>query len=138
MTGLKIGEKISAELEIGVEYTVPGNADKFKEFGDMPPVFATAMLVAFIEETAIKLLKPYYEFGQKSVGTMVNFSHIAATPIAIKVRCEIEVTKIEGRKIGFATKCFDDYDLICEGTHERALIDEVRFMEKVNKKVPKA
>jgi fluoroacetyl-CoA thioesterase len=137
MSELKIGQKFSANLEIGIKYTVPGNADKFPAFGDMPPVFATAMMTAFIEETAVKLLKPYYENNQQSVGTLVNFTHLAATPIGLSVRAEVEVTKIDGRKISFDVKCYDDYDLICEGTHERALIDSVKFMERVNKKVPK-
>lgn len=137
MPDLSIGTKYSAELEIGVEYTVPANSGKFPAFGDMPPVFATAMLVGFIEETAIKLLLDYYENGQKSVGTLVNFTHFSATPIGLMVRCDLEVIDIKGRKITFNVKCYDDYDLICEGLHERALIDEVKFMERVNKKIPK-
>ncbi len=137
MAMLEIGTKYSAQLEIGVQYTVPGCGDKFPAFGDMPPVFATAMMVGFIEETAIKLLTPFYEEGQKSVGTLVNFTHIAATPIGLHVRCEIEVSAIEGRKVSFNVKCFDDYDLICEGTHDRALIDEMKFMSRVNTKIPK-
>ncbi len=137
MAELKIGEKLSANLEITPKYTVPFNADKFPAFGDMPAVFATAMMVGFIEETAIKLLMPFYENGQQSVGTLVNFTHIAATPIGLNVRADIEIIAIEKRKITFAVKCYDDYDLIGEGVHERALIDETRFMEKLATKVPK-
>lgn len=137
MEELSIGLKFSAELEISVEHTVPGNSKRFPAFGDMPPVFATAMMVGFIEETAIKMLEPFYEPGQKSVGTLVNFTHIAATPIGIKVRCEIEIVEILGRKITFKVNCYDEYDLICQGLHERAIIDEIRFMERVNKKIPK-
>ncbi len=134
---LEIGLKIKCEIEVTPQLTVPGNANKFKEFGDMPPVFATAMLVGFIEETAVKLIKPYYENNQTSLGTLVNFTHIAATPIGIKAFAEVELIKIEGKKLTFAVKCYDEYDVISEGMHERIIVDETRFMQKLAIKVPK-
>lgn len=124
-------------MEITPKLTVPGNADKFHDFADMPPVFATAMMVGFIENTAINAINPFLEEGQQSLGTLVNFTHIAPTPIGMKVYADIELIEIDGRRIKFKVIARDERDIICEGIHERAIINVQKFLEKLNQKVPK-
>lgn len=135
--GLEIGLKYISEIEITPKLTVPGNADKFHDFGDMPPVFATAMMVGFIENTAIAAIKPFLEEGQQSLGTLVNFTHIAPTPIGMKARAEVELIEINGRRLVFKVIARDEQDIICEGIHERAIINSQKFLEKLATKVPK-
>ena len=76
--------------------------------GDMPPVFATAYMVAFGEVTCIEALAPYMEADEGTVGTQINMSHVAATPIGMTVIARIEPIAAEGRKLMFRVSCKDE------------------------------
>jgi fluoroacetyl-CoA thioesterase len=122
------------ELMIDSSLTVPQISDKFTGFSDMPQVFATAYLVGFVEWTCVEALAPYLDPQQKTVGTSVNLSHSAATPIGMKVTAEVTLRQIEGKKLSFTVICRDEVDVICEGTHERFIIDHEKFMTRVQSK----
>lgn len=98
------------------------------------PVYATPMMVALMELTASSSVQEQLEEGQGTVGSMLNVSHVSPTPIGMKVWAETEVTAVEGRKLTFAVKAYDERGLIGEGTHQRFIIDNARFMEKCEKK----
>lgn len=121
-----------ATIEVTPELTVP----RLPAFGlaDMPPVFATAYMVAFIETTCIAALKPHLAAGQHSVGTHIDVSHLAATPVGMRVTAEVELVFVEGRKLRFKVRCRDDQDLIGEGFHERFVIDVAKFMARLDAK----
>src|SRR3546814_14245202 len=93
----------------------------------MPPVLATAYMVAFVEMTCVAALKPHLAPGQGSVGTHVDMSHLAATPIGMAVTAEVALLAGEGRRLRFKVACRDETDLIGEGIHERAVIDRAQF-----------
>lgn len=97
-------------------------------------VFATPALVALAEETAWKSVSPFLEEGQGTVGTKINISHVSATPVGMKVTCESELTETDRRRLVFNIKAYDEAGLIGEGTHERFIIDNERFLEKANSK----
>lgn len=97
-------------------------------------VFATPMMIALIEKTASLSLEPYLEEGQGSVGTMINVTHCAATPVGMKVWAESEVTEVDRRRILFCVKAYDERGLIGEGIHERFIIDTARFQAKADSK----
>ena len=86
LTNLKPGLVHSASLTVDGSLTVPQVSPKLAAFADMPPVFATAFLVAFIEATCIEAIRPHLESGQHSVGTHVDVSHSAATPVGMQVK----------------------------------------------------
>ncbi len=98
------------------------------------PVYATPMMVALMELTASSSVQDQLEEGQGTVGSMLNVSHVSPTPVGMKVWAETEVTAVEGRKLTFAVKAYDERGLIGEGTHQRFIIDNARFMEKCEKK----
>ncbi|WP_337660500.1 thioesterase family protein [Anderseniella sp. Alg231-50] len=77
---LRPGLTHSAALEIDQSLTVPHVSSKLEAFGDMPPVFATAFMIAFIEATCIEAIAKHLDDGEHSVGTHVDVSHLAATP----------------------------------------------------------
>lgn len=123
-----------AEITITRAMLVPSLSDKLTAFAGMPPVFATAMMVGFIEAVCIQCLRGHLSEGQHTVGTHVNVSHIAATPEGMKVRVSVELEHVDGRMLSFRVKAFDEAGLIGEGTHQRAIIDIERFMKKVQEK----
>ncbi len=100
-------------------------------------VFATPMMVALVERTCNESVLPYLDEGQGTVGTLVNVSHIAATPIGMRVWCESELVEVDRRRLVFAVKAYDECGLIGEGTHERFVIDTERFQQKaISKTAP--
>ena len=86
-------------------------------------VFATPCMLALMEKTACDSVIPYLEEGWGTVGTKVEISHVAATPIGMTVRCESELTRVDGRRLEFTVKAYDDAGLIGEGPHERFLVN---------------
>jgi predicted thioesterase len=97
-------------------------------------VFATPMLVALVEQTCYESVLPHLDEGQGTVGTLVNVSHLSATPIGRRVWCDSELTEVDRRRLVFHVKAFDDCGLIGEGTHERFIIDTAKFMDKLKAK----
>ena len=100
-------------------------------------VFATPCLIGSMEEAAKTSVAPFLEEGMTTVGTKINVSHDAATPIGMTVRVESELTEIDGRRLVFAVKAYDDCGLVGQGTHERFIVRLDRFMEKANAKKAK-
>lgn len=95
-------------------------------------VFATPMMIAAIEKTASESVAPQLEEGQTSVGTLINVSHVAATPPGMEVRIETELTEVtpNGRGLKFKVTAYDEAGLIGEGTHERVIVWKERFEAK--------
>ena len=133
---------MSPDLKPGIhfdfEYTVPDNKTvpnlypEWEEFREMPDVFATWFLVGLMEGACQLAIKPHLDWPrEQSVGTHVNFSHLAATPPGLTVRVHCEVVAVAGRKVSFRASAHDGHELISEGTHERVVIDAARFNEKL-------
>ena len=98
------------------------------------PVFATPYMVALMENAAVNAVQPAMEENQGTVGTVLNITHDAATPIGMKVWAEAEVTGVEGRKITLSVRAFDECGPIGSGTHERFVITVDRFLAKAQAK----
>lgn len=100
-------------------------------------VFATPWMVALMEEAAQSSLLPFLEEGQASVGTHLDVSHDAATPVGMKVWAESELIAVDGRKLSFEVAAYDECGLIGKGRHERFIINKDKFMSKVESKKAK-
>jgi fluoroacetyl-CoA thioesterase len=131
---LAVGLRHSAQLTVESRHTVPEVETSWPGFQDMPPVLATAMMVAFIEQTCIMGLRPFLAPGQHTVGIHVDAGHVAATPVGMKVTAEVELIEIDGKTLLFKVACRDEAGLIGEGTHRRAIIDVARFMQRLQEK----
>ena len=132
-------------LQPGIEYvheytlpatkTVPQLYPESPEFRAMPEVFATGFMVGFIEWACIMLLKPHLDWPvEQTVGTHINVSHEAASPPGMKVRAEVKLTEVDGRRLVFEVKAYDEADLISKGTHERFVINKEKFDSRVKRK----
>ncbi len=97
-------------------------------------VLSTPMLVALMESAAVDALHGALEDGQTSVGTRIDVQHIAATPVGNAVRATASLQQIDGRRLVFSIKAWDDTELIGQATHERFIIDQARFEAKLDKK----
>ena len=98
-------------------------------------VFATPMMLAFMEMAALRSVQPYLDEGCGTVGTHLDVSHEAATPLGMRVRFESELIGIDGRKLIFRVEAYDECGRIGSGTHERFIISNDRFMKKTEAKL---
>lgn len=114
-----------------LEQTVTPEMSAARVGSGLVDVFATPMMIALIEQTCYESVLPHLEEGQGTVGTHVNVAHTAATPIGMRVWCESELVEVDRRRLVFKVKAFDECGLIGEGSHERFIIDTVKFFEKV-------
>ena len=87
-----------------------------------------------MELSACNALAPYYEEGHSSVGTHLDVSHDAATPVGMEVRAEAEVIEVDRRRIVLAVTAYDETGVIGKGTHERFLIDAAKFIARAESK----
>ena len=97
-------------------------------------VFATPAMVALIEETAWRSIMPYLDEGLSTVGTRLDIEHVSPTPVGMNVKCETELIEIDGRRLKFKTNVYDETGLIGTGTHERFIVNAVKFQTKANNK----
>ena len=94
-------------------------------------VFSTPSLIALFEQTALLAVDPHLPEGFGTVGVEVSVKHMKATPIGSKVRCTVEVTAIEGRRVSFKGEMWDETGRIGEGAHTRYVINKDEFMKRL-------
>lgn len=126
---LEIGIKGKQEITVTKEQTA-----KVLGSGTLE-VFATPAMIALMENTAYRSIEEYLEAGCGTVGTEMNVKHVSATPIGMKVICETELIEVDGRKLTFEVKAYDEAGIIGEGIHQRFIIDEEKFQAKTNAKL---
>lgn len=129
-----IGLSHTDTLVVAGHHTVPQVESSWPGFVDMPPVLATAMMIGFVEQTCIEGLRPYLSAGQRTVGTHVDISHVAATPVGMKVTATVELAAIDGKVLVFKVECRDESGIVGAGTHRRAIVDLQKFVQRVEQK----
>lgn len=123
-----VGDRGSATLIVADEHTALALGSGFV------PVFSTPRLVALCEAAAVDALGGRLAPGETSVGTRIEISHLAATPVGQRVRAEAQITAVDGRWVRFAVTAWDEREKIGEGSHDRIVVDERRFLERVSRK----
>ena len=98
-------------------------------------VLATPVMVTLMEEAALMAVEGLLPEGYQSVGTNLNVSHIAATPVGCQVSAYAEVVSVDGHTIHFAVSASDNFGPIGHGTHERVVVNLERFDKRVQEKV---
>lgn len=127
---LRPGLTGTAEILVGTRDTAPHiGSGKIK-------VLATPVLVSLMEEAALSAVEGLLPAGHQTVGTRLDISHVAATPVGLRVKATAEVTRIEGRRVTFRVWADDEGERIGEGTHERIVVEVERFDRRAQAKVP--
>jgi fluoroacetyl-CoA thioesterase len=101
---------------------------------DTARVLSTPHLVGFLEMTARNAVKPLLGPDEDTVGTHVNVSHLAATPIGMQVTFRADVISVNGQRVNFRVEAFDEKEKIAEGTHERFIVNVPRFAARLQAK----
>ncbi len=98
-------------------------------------VLSTPTMIGMMELAAIDAITTYLEPGESSVGMSIDIQHLAATPPGHQVRAEAELTKIEGRRLEFTVRAFDETEQIGKGIHRRAVVDAAKFDDRLKAKI---
>ena len=129
LSGVTPGLVGTAEIVVGPEHTAP-----FVGSGRIA-VLATPVMINVIEAAALAAVEHLLPAGHQSLGIKLDVSHIAATPIGLRVTATAEVLRIEGRTIFFRVEAHDEIEPIGGGTHDRVVVSVARFDERVQRKV---
>ena len=125
---IRVGMKISAEQPVTSELAAAHIGS-----GSLQ-VYATPAMVTFVEHTCRKLIEPLLPPGQTTVGTLIELEHLAPTPVGGTVHIDASVTEVDGRRVVFAAEIRDEEELVGRARHERFIIDEKRFLQRVEDK----
>ena len=119
----------TAEILVGPEHTAP-----FVGSGRIA-VLATPVMINVIEAASLAAIEHLLPAGHQSLGIHLDVSHVAATPVGLRVTATAEVIGIEGRTIKFRVEARDEVETIGGGSHERVVVSVERFDERVQRKV---
>lgn len=97
-------------------------------------VLSTPRLIQLLEEAAIEAIRNFIPPDQMSVGTEVRIKHLSATPLGMKVTANALLKRVENNRLFFRVDAYDEKGKVAEGEHERVLVSEERFLQKVEKK----
>jgi len=134
-TSLQPGLTHQFKFKVPPDKTVPHLYPESDMFRQMPQVLATGYLVGLLEWACIDAIRPHLDWPrEQSLGTHVNFSHLAATPPGLTVTVDVRLDRVDGRRLFFSVTAHDGIDQITTGTHERVIIDATRFNTKLASK----
>lgn len=123
------------ELKVGLEgvaTTLVTNANiaKTMKSGALP-VFATPAMCALMEEAACVAVAEALEEGMGTVGISLNISHDRASGLGENITAKAILTEVQGRKLCFMVEASDNKGIIGKGQHERFIINNEKFMNKL-------
>ena len=112
----------------------PGlTADRYGNPGLM--VLATPALVELIERAAVRALAARLAPGERTVGTEVEIGASRRdTGRRADPRIVARVTAVEDGHVWFDVTANDAHESIADGRHGRFLVDEARFLRRLERK----
>lgn len=124
------------ELHKGLESTkeiIVQEKDSAKSLGSGGlNVFGTPAMIALMENVALDMVRQYIPIDSDTVGIEINAKHIKASKIGSKITCTAKITDIDGRKISYDIKAFDESgDIIGTASHQRFIVNVDKFMSKL-------
>jgi predicted thioesterase len=126
---LHVGQEGTADLLVGVEHTAS------RVGSGRIAVLATPVMINLIEAASLAAIEDRLPEGHQSLGTHLDVTHVAATPVGMRATATARVIAVEGRLVTFRVEARDEKDLIGEGTHKRVVVNVARFDERVKRKL---
>ena len=109
-----------------------GNDDEF------PDVLATSRMIALMEISAARLMKPLLQQGELSVGVGIDIKHYAPTPVGEEVRAVATFIGRDGKLYLFDVEVSDRAGKVANGRHSRAIVTTARLIEGARSRMEKA
>lgn len=125
---IAVGATGTARLIVAAEHTAA------RVGSGVIAVLATPVMINVIEAAALAACERNLPAGYQTLGTRLDISHTAATPIGGLVVATARVVSVSGRDIGFSVEVRDDLDVIGGGTHTRVAVNVEKFEARVQRK----
>jgi predicted thioesterase len=129
MDALKAGLKGSIEIVVGEQHTAPHVGS------GRVHVLATPVMVNLMEAAALQAVEGLLPAGHQTVGTHLDITHTAATPVGMRVNAYAELTGVDKRTLTFSVYAEDEKERIGGGIHERIIINLERFDVRMQDKL---
>ncbi len=129
MSTLAPGLKASVEIVVGEEHTAPHVGS------GRVHVLATPVMVNLMEAAALQAVEGLLPAGHQTVGTHLDITHTAATPVGMRVKASAELVKVDKRTLTFNVHAEDEKEQIGGGMHERIIINLERFDVRMQDKL---
>ncbi|MDO4932879.1 MAG: thioesterase family protein [Prevotellaceae bacterium] len=94
-------------------------------------VLGTPMMMALMENAAMKAVENDLDDSQSTVGGFISASHIKPTGIGHTITATAKLAEVDGRKLTFKVSASDEDGIIGEGEHIRFIINKEKFISKV-------
>ena len=122
-------------MELGLSYesctvVAENNTAVALGSGDMA-VFATPAMVALMENAAMLAVRDSLPEGSTTVGVEMQTSHIKASALGANIKASATLVEVDGRRLTFDVKAWDEKGTIGEGRHVRFVVDRERFLSKL-------
>lgn len=127
-TPVPVGTAGTVRLIVATEHTAP------RVGSGAIAVLATPVMINLIEAAALAACEHLLPAGHQTLGTRLDVSHTAATPVGGLVTATARVIAVEGREIAFQVEVRDDLDVIGGGTHTRVIVNVEKFEARVQRK----
>ncbi len=105
---------------------------------NFPEVLATSRVIALMEISAARVMKPLLKAGQLSVGVSVEIKHFAPTPVGEEIKAVATFLGVEGKIYQFEVEVFDRAGKVANGKHTRAIVETTRLVEGAHSRMEKA
>lgn len=126
---IALGTVGSKSITVNEEHTAP-----FVGSGRVR-VLATPIMINLFEAAALAAIEHLLPEGHQSLGTHLDITHVAATPVGMQVTARAEVIDVSGRIVKFRVSARDQRDLIGEGVHDRVIVNVAKFDLRVQEKI---
>jgi len=98
-------------------------------------VLSTPAMINMMENTARIFTQEYLTGEWTTVGTQVCIKHLRPAPIGAKIRVVAKILEVDGKRLNFHVEAYWNDKLLGEGTHERYIVDKVKFLEKLKQQI---
>jgi len=128
MDGIKPGMTREETFSVADEHTAYhiGSGDE--------RVLGTPWMISFMERVSNRLILECLPNGFMSVGIHVDVKHLAPTQVGREVRVRVEIVQVIKKRMILRVEAWDEVEEIGSGTHTRAVVEKVRFLERAFEK----
>jgi fluoroacetyl-CoA thioesterase len=92
---------------------------------------ASPCMVRLMEMAAVKAVDGRLAQGMTHVGTRMEVTHVAPTPVGMEVVATATLVEVEGRHLVFSVTLEDKGGIVGKGTHQRIIVDKQRFDDRI-------
>ncbi len=123
---------IKAGIELSLQTTVKDTDTALSYGSGLLDVYASPAMIAFMELTSMKLVQKHLPKGYGTVGTKVEVNHIKASSVGATLLCSATLINVSDRKLRFEVTVTENGETVGSGIHDRYIINEKKFIEKLN------